>query len=94
MPEQNSLFSTITPIVKVAPPTSGTCPICAVSHPPQYPHDLHSLYYQMRFRQSHGRLPTCEDAMVCCEQETKELIRYVVAGENNHQDGKRNEIAK
>ena len=44
----------------------GTCPECAVRHDPTEPHYRGSLYYQMRFQQKHGRMPTWKDAMAHC----------------------------
>lgn len=54
------------------PPGPGTCPECGAKHEPEEPHNRSSLYYQMRFRQAHGRSPTWEDAMRHCDQRTKE----------------------
>lgn len=41
----------------------GTCPMCAVKHEPEMPHDCHSLTYQYNFFDEHGRFPTWADAM-------------------------------
>ena len=85
MPEQDFPFSAVT----VTPPTEGTCPICATKHPPHYPHNQHSIYYQMRFRQEHGQLPTMEDAMAHCLDDVKRMIRYVLTGKEEP-DGQNN----
>ena len=52
--------------IRVLSPTEGTCPVCAVRHDPKEPHYRGSLYYQMRFQQKNGRLPTWKDAMAHC----------------------------
>lgn len=48
------------------PAQRGTCPECAVKHPPDAPHDQQSLYYQMKFQAAHKRWPTWADAMAHC----------------------------
>lgn len=55
------------------PPRPGTCPECGAKHEPEEPHNRSSLYYQMKFRQKHGRSPTWEDAMSHCDRHTKEV---------------------
>lgn len=65
--------------VTVTPPTEGTCPVCAAKHPPHHPHDWHSIYYQMRYRQENGRLPTMEDAMAHCSDDAKCLVRHALS---------------
>lgn len=49
----------------------GTCPECAVAHPPEQPHDQQSLTYQYKFYDQHGRWPTWEDAMAHCPFDIK-----------------------
>lgn len=49
----------------------GTCPVCAVEHPPEEPHWM-SFYYIYRFYDEHGRVPTWEDAMGHCGPEMRE----------------------
>lgn len=51
-------------------PAPGKCPMCAVDHSPQSPHDRESLYYQMRFYQAHGRWPRWSDALAHCGERT------------------------
>lgn len=53
------------------PPAPGKCPICAVEHNPEWPHDKNSLYYQIRFHSEHGRYPTWQDAMAHCPGDIK-----------------------
>ena len=48
------------------PPAPGKCVVCAVAHSPEEPHNRQSLYYQLRFFQEHGRIPTWDDAMSHC----------------------------
>lgn len=45
------------------PPAPGLCQTCAVDHPSDEPHDVQSLYYQVKFKMEHGREPTWEDAL-------------------------------
>ena len=49
----------------------GNCPVCAVKHPLEQPHNLQSLYYQYKFYDEHGHWPTWEDAMAHCPEEIK-----------------------
>lgn len=49
----------------------GTCPVCAVNHPPEQPHNRDSLAYQYKFYDEHGRWPTWADAMEHCSDEVK-----------------------
>lgn len=50
----------------------GTCAECAVVHPPENPHNLQSMHYQMHFREKHGRWPSWHDAMRHCTPEMRE----------------------
>ena len=64
--------------MELTPPMPGTCPICAGNHSAEYPHNLGSMYYQMRFRQERGRFPTWEDAMQHCRPDIKaKVIAYL-----------------
>ena len=49
----------------------GTCPECAVAHPPEQPHNQQSLAYQYDFFGKHGRWPTWADAIAHCDEQTK-----------------------
>lgn len=53
----------------------GTCPMCAVKHDPDQPHNKDSLAYQYKFYDQNGRWPTWKDAMAHCSNEVKELWR-------------------
>ena len=55
------------------PPAEGTCPICAVEHNAELPHNAQSLYYQYRFYGIRGRWPTWADAIAHCSAETRQL---------------------
>lgn len=57
--------------MKILPAKEGTCPICAVSHEAELPHNKDSLFYQMLFYQQNGRYPTWKDAMEHCTEEMK-----------------------
>lgn len=50
----------------------GTCPLCAVKHDPNMPHNRDSLAYQYKFYDQHGRWPTWADAMAHCTPDVKE----------------------
>lgn len=52
----------------------GTCPMCAVKHDPDMPHNRDSLTYQYKFYDEHGRFPTWADAMAHCPKEIKEIF--------------------
>lgn len=58
---------------KMLPPGPDVCPICAVAHPPDVPHDRETLYYQMRFNAAHGRWPTWADAIAHCTRKIQDL---------------------
>ena len=51
----------------------GSCPECAAMHEPTQPHNLHSLTYQYKFYDQHGRFPTWEDAMAHCSESVKKF---------------------
>ena len=50
----------------------GTCPECAVNHPPEQPHNQQSLAYQYKFYEQQGRWPTWTDALAHCGLEVQE----------------------
>ena len=54
---------------KNTPP--GTCPMCAVKHDPEQPHNRDSLAYQYKFYDEFGRWPTWADAMAHCPEDIK-----------------------
>lgn len=55
----------------------GVCQECAVDHPPEYPHDQRSMYWQYRFYQkSGGTWPTWKDAMAHCPEPIQIHWRY------------------
>lgn len=65
----------------------GTCPICAVKHEPEMPHNRNSLVYQYNFFDEHGRFPTWADTMAHCPDMIKklwikELKKYGIEVEN------------
>lgn len=57
------------------PPAPDKCPICAVDHPADQPHDAQSLYYQYRFRAVRGRWPTWADAIAHCTADVQAAWR-------------------
>lgn len=57
--------------MRLFPPGPGKCPVCAATHPPEVPHNRDSLYYQIKFRQEHGRFPTWQDAAAHCTPEIR-----------------------
>lgn len=58
---------------KVTSPASETCSTCAVKHKPEDPHNLESLYYQVKFHLKHERFPCWSDAIAHCEPKIKKL---------------------
>ena len=66
--------------IRIFSPREGTCPECAVQHNPREPHYRGSLYYQMRFQQKHGRLPTWQDAMAHCIPQVQETMLALLRG--------------
>lgn len=51
----------------------GTCPMCAVEHEPDQPHNQQSLAWQYNFYDQHGRFPRWADAMAHCSSKVKSL---------------------
>ncbi len=51
----------------------GTCPLCAVVHAPDQPHNRDSLAYQYKFYDEYGRWPTWIDAMAHCPEQIQEF---------------------
>ena len=47
----------------------GTCPMCALAHDPEMPHNRYGLFYQYKFYDRYGRWPTWTDAMAHCTPE-------------------------
>lgn len=56
----------------------GTCPMCAVKHGPEQPHNRDSLTYQYKFYDEHGRWPTWGDAMAHCTDDVKDFWRVAL----------------
>lgn len=50
------------------PPRPEVCQMCSTDHDAAFPHNAHSLYYQMRFQLEHGRHPDWRDAMEYCTE--------------------------
>lgn len=59
--------------LQMLPPAEHLCPICAVEHEADLPHNAQSMYYQMRFKEHHGRHPTWADASAHCSTEMRSL---------------------
>lgn len=57
------------------PPAPDRCQTCASKHAPGEPHNAQSLYYQMTFRQQHGRWPMWRDALAHCDPLTRSMWR-------------------
>lgn len=55
------------------PAPEGTCPECAVNHPPDQPHNQQSLFYQYHFYNENGRWPTWKDALAHCPDGIKDI---------------------
>jgi hypothetical protein len=67
--------------LNLTPTKPGTCPECGTEHLPDEPHNLHSLYYQIRFQAQRGRYPTWEDAMAHCDDDTRRAWREALQAE-------------
>lgn len=62
------------------PPAPHLCQQCAVEHEPELPHNQQSLFWQYYFyKQSGGRWPTWDDAMVHCAPEIQEKWKVALA---------------
>jgi hypothetical protein len=72
MTDYPSAFNTRISSMMLLPPTAGTCPACAVKHPPEMPHNAQSMYYQYRFYGLRGRWPTWADALAHCSDAMRE----------------------
>jgi hypothetical protein len=67
-------------VMMLVPPHPSLCQECAIKHPPEYPHNKHSLFYQTKFCIEHKRYPTWMDAMAHCDQETKDKWSIALIG--------------
>ncbi len=56
----------------IMPAKPGTCAMCARGHPPEQPHDLHSIFYGVRFKMKYERDPTWADASAHCTPEIRD----------------------
>jgi hypothetical protein len=55
----------------IIPPNDKKCPICAVEHHVDNPHDATSFYYRFLFKNQYGREATWSDAMLHCPGEIR-----------------------
>lgn len=60
------------------PPAPGACEECAMTHPPDTPHNPQSLFYQTKFNLEHGRAATWGDAWAHCEPNMIDLWHGLV----------------
>lgn len=60
---------------RMLPAAKGNCEICGVKHLPDEPHNKQSVFYQINFKQLHGREATWTDAMAHCSNDAKLLWR-------------------
>lgn len=68
--------------LNILPPRPGQCPICAVKHDEELPHDATSFYYQFLFSAQWKRSPTWNDAMAHCSIEIQQRWKAFL----NHMD--------
>lgn len=54
------------------PPHPDACQTCGARHDPTLPHNRYSLWYQIKFKAEHGRMPTWADAMAHCPDTIKD----------------------
>lgn len=52
-------------------PRPDVCQHCATDHPPEMPHNAHSLYYQFRFNLDNKRGANWIDAMAHCSDQMR-----------------------
>ncbi|HBS60609.1 MAG TPA: hypothetical protein DEA44_15285 [Firmicutes bacterium] len=57
----------------LVPPSPHLCQECAENHPPEFPHNLESIYYQTKFLMEHDRAATWADAIAHCPDDIKEF---------------------
>lgn len=59
--------------IMMLPAGAGRCEICNHEHPPEFPHNAQTVFYQMRFYyENGGRWPSWADAIAHCPPEIKE----------------------
>ena len=61
------------------PADAGSCHFCATEHGPDDPHNYWSLFYQTRFKMSHGRDATHADAVAHLPEQSRQIYREVLA---------------
>jgi hypothetical protein len=71
--ETGELIEQKTTQFMIMPAPPGTCPECAVDHPPELPHNQQSLRYQYTFYAQRGRWPTWADALAHCSPEMQAI---------------------
>ena len=57
----------------ILPPSDKKCPICAVEHEVDKPHDATSFYYRFLFKNQYGREVTWNDAMLHCPEDIRQV---------------------
>ena len=62
------------------PAKKGTCAMCATDHTSDLGHNFQSIFYQMRFRMTHGRDPTWDDTVAHLDAKTKRLFKKAAVG--------------
>lgn len=80
--------------IQVIPPKPGACLVCGAYHPRELPHNRDSIYYQILFRQKHGRYPTWDDAANHCTDEIKERFFKTLLSKLPLKGGKNEELDK
>ncbi len=61
----------------VLPVQQGCCPICAIEHDPDYPHDATTFYYRFLFKNQYNREATWNDVMLHCPEEIKKISQNI-----------------
>lgn len=65
----------------ILPPPKDGCQECGAKHESGAPHNRDSMFYQMAFRQKHGRWPTWADAIAHCSEEIRADIKEFLEAE-------------
>lgn len=74
-------------IILLGKTPEGTCPMCAVVHDKDMPHNRDSLVYQYKFYDENGRWPTWRDAMAHCPEDIKAYWTQALEARGINVDG-------
>ncbi len=72
--------------MQLLPPKQGRCPVCAVEHESENPHNTQSLHYQYWFHGHYHRWPTWADAIAHCDSEMQKAWKNALQAQNNYSE--------